>query len=625
MNEIMNKEVAEIDESFLAECVSNRIAENLENESAIGMYALDAFSVLTAVEARANELEDLGILSRFWSNVTGQQRKLNIHNQQDLAHAQQLAHKMLDDLYQKNAMSFELVLTLGDKVNLIEQDISISKEKINKNLGEVSNKIQGIYHDLNLFFDKVKDKIETLENEFRRNDDLLFWKETLLEHKVYKGQFYEELNDAQKIICVAKEFYEVTRGNWNSRDIAFLRSSLRALEVKPDKQIKPIDLVKQVQDDPEMLDFICSNVSFDKKLLSSNTNTPLITSLSMIDVMRTSEKHIVDTVLEFAEDQDRENVEIEFISNKALYKYSRDLKVDHNCFDIAVDLLGDFLIYDIEHKRSLLALEESVENHSNLPVENSSRDSKDGFSYAPVRFPLINTTYNLLSVYVNEGDLVSKGQPLALLQPNLFGNKSGELVFVMAVEDMKIVSINEEVGQLAIFPIFNVDKRIDEFFGVFEIASDYFSRDDVKAEIVDISFNDFDIVFSSSFGNVESMSDEELFEMHDFLSGIAKIEDLPGELANSGLVKDFSVDDINVFVKSLGVQLGEKCQGYASLSLECEQSSLPMPVGLSFSFLGTLAERNDYIVISLDSQSVAKAKDKVCSIVKSSSFPKYSS
>lgn len=132
---------------------------------------------------------------------------MSIHNQQALSHAQILAQQVLVKLSEQNAISFEITLSLSDKVSLLEQDFTASTAKINEAFGKTQEQIKGMHHNINRFFDSVNTKIEELKVEFRRNDGLLVWKETLLDRKVYN-----ELNIAQKILCMVHESNTISKG-----------------------------------------------------------------------------------------------------------------------------------------------------------------------------------------------------------------------------------------------------------------------------------------------------------------------------------------------------------------------------------------------------------------------------
>lgn len=608
MSEIIEVGSDLLDESFISECVDKKINENLENESAIGMYAIDAVSVLTAIEARTKELEEQGVLSRLWNNVVGQNRKLNINNQQDLAYAQLLAQKMLDDLYKKNAISFELAITLGDKVNLIERDLISSKEKINKAFGDVSGKIQGVYHDLNLFFDKVKTKIESLESEFRRNDDLLFWKETLLEHNVYKGKTYDKLSDAQKIICVAKEFYEVTNGHWNRRDIAFLRSSLRSLDIQPDKPIKPIELVCAVLDDTEILEFFFSKSSLKDNVGSISLNAPLTKSFDLAKRIHTTEKHVIETIIEFAGDCDRKEVEISYISNVVLNKFGRDLGVEHGCFDVAVDLLGDFLLSEIECNSKSVA-EKSIEYESSV----SSKIDGNGYGYGFVMSALNDSVGFISDIYTREGDVVIKGQPLALLAPTTsLGEK---LVFIVASEEFKVLSVNErpasaEEPSFVMEPVFTIDKFIEGNRGVFKTAERYFREDDIeKINISDLSF-----MFSGSTGGLSVFRGPYSNPVNNFNGFI-------DELKKSGLVSNFAPEDVSVVIDPNGILVGGPCSAMIHLDIVVYSRDTQEPYGMAFPFRAFLPEKENYVIISKCKPGVIEVDEPICCIVQKDLFP----
>lgn len=481
MNDIMIASGLQKDGQQIDVNLENLIKSNLENANKLSLWALDSYSVLTAVSARADDLEKQGILGRFWGSVTGQNRKMSIHNQQDLAHAQMLAQEMLVKLSEQNAISFEMALSLRDKLSLLEQDFADAKVKINDAFGKTQEQIKGIYQNLNQFFDKVKSKIEELEAEFRRNDDLLFWKETLLEHKVYNGLYYEDMNHAQKILCMVQEFFTVTKGHWNSRDISFLRSSLRSVGITPDMPIKPLELVQQVQNDPALLEHLVSKTNFAAEFSGLTIDMPMLASLKQTIDVKGGEKHIIDTIAGFSPDANVEDIENAYITNTVLSKFGRSLEKEHKAFDVAVDILGDLLLTNLRSEQA----ENLFVSHSNK-VEISLVENKS-FNYANASNPFNSS--RLHSIYVRESQFVKKGKVLASLILGL--NK--ELFFVVAQDDFTILKILVEEGGYCSGSIFEIDKDVKNQGAVFCSAESYFSIN--KGNLKSIKLSDLSVTY----------------------------------------------------------------------------------------------------------------------------------
>jgi hypothetical protein len=438
------------DEAYIDTDLDAVIAQAIADTNKTSLWALDAYSVLTAVSARAEDLEKQNLLGRFWGSITGQNRKMSIHNQQDLAHAQMLAQEMLVKLSEQNAISFEIAVSLGDKLSLLEQDFAGAKVKINHAFGKTQEQIKGIYQNLNQFFDKVKSKIEELEAEFRRNDDLLFWKETLLEHKVYNGLYYEDMNNAQKILCMVQEFFTVTKGHWNSRDISFLRSSLRSVGITPDMPLKPLELVQQVQKDPALLEHLVSKTNFADEFSGLMLDMPMLASLKQTIDVKGSEKHVIDTIAGFSPDAKVEEIEKAYITNTVLSKFGRSLEREHKAFDVAVDLLGDLLLSTYEYQR--LNYSTIISEASSNLIENQPKNGAYPYAYIGA----IGGA-DVLEVFVKPGDSVEKGKILASF------SSGNTLYFVYAAQEFKVMSVNPNVSEgrsLFGVPLFTIDNQI---------------------------------------------------------------------------------------------------------------------------------------------------------------------
>lgn len=350
---IKESEKAELDSH-----IDEMIAKHKGNATKVNLWTMEAVSLATSVEARSEELDSQGLLSRAWNSLTGKNQKLSARNQSDLARAQYLSQQVLAKLAEQNCITFEMTVVVGEKLNLLARDHTSTKESLAQ-----------LYDVLSQFFGQVRNRIENLEHEFRRNDDLLFWKETILEHKVYRGQLYSQLDTVEKIVCIASEFFQVTTGHWGSRDLAFLKSTMRAVGVDPEVQITPLSIHQHYQTQRDILAKLTFSSGVDDIIAFSTIDTPMLHAFTKLDGYQYNERYLVDTVAEFATDISRREIEISLL-NKFIYQHSgRDLSKPTSTYDLVMDLVGDLLLSKTYSQQAFLEQPELLEQHEAELVE----------------------------------------------------------------------------------------------------------------------------------------------------------------------------------------------------------------------------------------------------------------
>ncbi len=309
------------------------IAKHKGDAEKINLWTMEAVSLATAVEARSDELENQGHLSRAWNSLTGRNQKLSARNQGDLARAQYLGQRVLSQLAEQNAITFEVAVAVGEKVNLLAKDYATTKENLAK-----------LYRVLGRFFGQVRERIEGLEHEFRRNDDLLFWKETILEHKVYQNRLYSELEIPEKLACLVSEFLSATKGHWSSRDLAFLKSTMRAVDIAPEEEVVPLDLHRQYQADPALLDRLLQGTGVEDLSTVASFDTPLMLGFTKLKHLSGESKYLVDTLEESQLNMPRKAIELSLLKNYLKQHTGRSLEATLPAYDFVLELIGDLLM-----------------------------------------------------------------------------------------------------------------------------------------------------------------------------------------------------------------------------------------------------------------------------------------
>lgn len=314
--------------------IDDLIKKHSSNSESMNLMALEATSLATSVKSRSNELEEQGLLKGALNSLTGKNRKISARNSADLADSQYLGQKMLNKLAENNLMTYQMTVVLADKLNRVAEDAINAKQdflELNQRLAT--------------FFESVRQKLEQRFDSLQQTVELLQWKEILEFNPIYNNKPYPELTRAEKIVCLANEFSTITKLQWKPRDLPFLKSVIVAIGHHPKEKVKLKEVYSSYQNDSQLLKQLLNGVG-DPSLPSPNIEmTPTLLAFKKINDLNTSEKHVIDTVLNFSPEQDINSVSLEITENFIKNQVNRDLDKEHDFFDIVMNLIEDLAIY----------------------------------------------------------------------------------------------------------------------------------------------------------------------------------------------------------------------------------------------------------------------------------------
>ncbi len=330
-----------VDNSVLTE--TERTEINLHIDDIIEIYrqdsrmlslmALESASLATAVEARSSGIMQQGFFSRLWNSFTGKNQKLMASSQQDIARAQYLSQQMLNKLFEQNLVQFEVMAAIEHKVNILAHDILDSNQKLLK----ICNIMSGFLEELR--------EIKTEMAEFRRNDDLLFWKEIIRDDKMFQGKCCNELQNEQKIVCIANDFFTISKGKWNHRDLLFLKSVMREVELDPDETVIPVHILKFIMKDESLLQRFFRKTGYDVATLSPETpDTPFLTCLAKLEKLNGEEQYLVETVSRLTTGVSSGAIRLQMVQEYIRWLTGRNMENSMSCFDMIMELVNDLFI-----------------------------------------------------------------------------------------------------------------------------------------------------------------------------------------------------------------------------------------------------------------------------------------
>ena len=211
----INTETLSIEEKKNIEStIAQLISKHKNNRYQINRLVFESVAALTSSENYSKELASQGTLKRFWNGITGKNRSLQDGIDRGLIQAQYASQQTLQKLAEQNLMSFDLITAVNNKLNA--------------SMIEVETEINKIYSTLVTFFKQSRSDIIQLESRVARlekNVNILNWQNSI-EYQMYKGVEYSDLSDTAKIVCIVRDFYDLTNGEWTTSDLLLLKADL---------------------------------------------------------------------------------------------------------------------------------------------------------------------------------------------------------------------------------------------------------------------------------------------------------------------------------------------------------------------------------------------------------------
>ena len=241
MNElnIINSEVVTVeDKDFFNNQIDLIINQHKNNRQTINRLVFDSMALLTDADTASDTLAGKGFFKRLIGSFTGSNRKLETIISQNRSKAQYLAQQTLQKLAEQNLLSFDLIASVNNKLNF--------------HVEQLNSEVENIYNGLNKFITMYKGHLVQIESRLdtlERNVNLLTWT-TSIEYQTFEGTPYNELDELTKMICIVRDFYEITKGVWRTSDLLLLKTTISSLNLLPNDKINYIDTLISIYDNP---------------------------------------------------------------------------------------------------------------------------------------------------------------------------------------------------------------------------------------------------------------------------------------------------------------------------------------------------------------------------------------
>ena len=378
--------IAEIDKQ-----VGNFIERHRNNRQEISRLVFDGTAALTVSDKLAQNMNSQGTLKRFWKRFTGvnsqTQKEINV----DLLKAQYAAQQTLQKLAEQNLLNTEMIVAINNRLNA--------------SMVEVNAEINKIYDAILKFFSKASEQLKNHEERIKQlehKDKLQHWAFNI-RNKIFEGVKYKNLDDATKIVCLVRDFFELTGGKILVDDLIYLETAMENVGIQSDAEISGQIFIQEVG-------------------RSTKLYNHLLGGDSRLDEFATEYEPIILSLREVKESADRNFFVVQESAppaQKSLKKAVNPLTVGN--YELAVELLYNLKqvnyteeFYDKKKRAEKLFLNCKIDEALPLLEETAAAgDIRSRYILAIIYNEGINVEQNsdyareLLAANVNEGDACS--------------------------------------------------------------------------------------------------------------------------------------------------------------------------------------------------------------------------
>ena len=276
-------EVFTIDEQTeLEKQIDHVIAAHKNNRREINRLVFECTSALTAADDASHELASKGFFSRFIGAITGSNKRLQDKINRNTRAAQYASQVTMQKLADQNLMTVDLLTAVNNKLNASIDAVNEKFKEQFVTLGKFILKNRGDMISLSLRMDKAEWNVK-----------LLNWQASV-ESLTLNGVEYSDLDDAGKIVCLARDFYDLTGGNWTTSDLLLLKAAMGQIGMAPKKEMNIFDTLKTIADTPVLQEKLLNHHGI--KPISDPSYLISMGTLEKLNTLADKERYVVDIV-----------------------------------------------------------------------------------------------------------------------------------------------------------------------------------------------------------------------------------------------------------------------------------------------------------------------------------------
>jgi putative tetratricopeptide repeat-containing domain protein len=311
--------------------IEHLIEGHKDNRQAINRLVFASIEAMTKADDAAQELSDKGFFKRFLGGITGSNAKLQDKINSNRAAAQYAAQQTLQKLAEQNLMTFDLITAVNNKLNA--------------SLHRVGEEIENIYEGLAKFLRHNKSELVRLETRLEkveRNVNLLTWQNSI-EYQAFEGIEYCDLDEAGKIVCLVRDFYEITKGEWSTSELLLLKTAMGSIHIQPRDKVNFLAVLQEIAEDEALQGKLLG----ERQIVSADDSDWLLAfgALRKMEALQREENYIVDTVREYLEKSavkaDERQIRVELLLKYLAERMGVNLDSEVEIYDLVMELLFD--------------------------------------------------------------------------------------------------------------------------------------------------------------------------------------------------------------------------------------------------------------------------------------------
>lgn len=358
------------EQADLSKRIDALIAAHKNNRQEINRLVFESVSAMTTGEDYERQLSNKRGLRRLFGSITGSNKRLQDKINSSRAAAQYTAQCTLQKLAEENLMTFDLITAVNNKLNAsvtavegelnqVYNVITAVNNKLDASMTAVEGELNQVYNALLAFFKQSRSDVLQLGQRVDRleqNVNLLNWQNSI-EYQMFNGVEYMDLDDTAKIICLVRDFYDITQGQWTTMDLLLLKSAMGTIGISPRKKIDYYHFIQTVSNNAQLR----SKLLGEKQLygIPENYLVPLL-SMKKLALLDNEEAFIVGTVEESLADAgvptDRQSIEGKLLTKYMAQEAHVDLTTQVPHYDLILELL--FNLQNAENSGILRTQEE---------------------------------------------------------------------------------------------------------------------------------------------------------------------------------------------------------------------------------------------------------------------------
>ena len=328
LNVISSSALTKQEQTDLTANIDSIIAAHKNNRQEINRLVFESVSAMTDSEGYEQQLSSRRGLRRFWGAITGSNKRLQDKINSSRAAAQFAAQTTLQRLSEQNLLTFDLITAVNNKLNA--------------SMTAVEGEINQIYAALIQFFKQNRSDMIQMENrvaKLEQNVNLLNWQNSI-EYQMLDGVEYVDLDDASKIVCMVRDFYDITGGEWRTSDLLLLKTAMSTIDISPRGNIRYYDFIDRVAGDGKLLTKLLGGKHIQR--LPETYLVPLL-GIKKLELLDTDEAYIVDTVENSLQSAgvaaDRHKLENNLVQNYVAQEAQVNLDTEVNNYDLTMEML----------------------------------------------------------------------------------------------------------------------------------------------------------------------------------------------------------------------------------------------------------------------------------------------